>query len=347
MAEPAQVVEPEPVAAELVADPEAVAQPEAAVVAAAAADGAAGEPEPEPVADGQPDTEPAAAAAEVVPDPAAEQRASELAAHTARLLGRFRVGAAGAAAPLDEGLGWEASAEVPTLVPTSAPAVKPAPIKVVTPEPTVAPPSPMEPVVPAAAVAAATAAAQAAPIVEAQPAPEPVAPAPGPPAAPAPTPSTPTDVVEMPTWPLVDRRRPVQPQPADVPAATQPPLVAAPPADAVPPVAPAVLAPPPVAPFVVAASQSAHPAAPPQWPAPRTPGPDLSTTPFWASGDAARAAVEAGLWNASAQEVIGARAQAATPDQAVAQPGVQSCVKCGLSLSSNARFCRRCGSPQG
>jgi hypothetical protein len=63
--------------------------------------------------------------------------------------------------------------------------------------------------------------------------------------------------------------------------------------------------------------------------------------PFWASGDAGRSSREADLWNASAQEVLGSSSQVAP------QPGVQSCVKCGLSLSANARFCRRCGSPQG
>jgi hypothetical protein len=91
----------------------------------------------------------------------------------------------------------------------------------------------------------------------------------------------------------------------------------------------------------VAAPVVTRQTAPPQWPAPRTPGPDLSVPPFWASGDAARSSREADLWNASAQEVIGAASKVAP------QAGVQSCVKCGLSLSANARFCRRCGSPQG
>ena len=78
----------------------------------------------------------------------------------------------------------------------------------------------------------------------------------------------------------------------------------------------------------------------PQWPAPLRPGVDLSTPPFWASGDSGRVAREADLWTASAQEVSGAAGQPA------AQVGVQSCVSCGLSLSATARFCRRCGSRQ-
>jgi hypothetical protein len=52
---------------------------------------------------------------------------------------------------------------------------------------------------------------------------------------------------------------------------------------------------------------------------------------------AARAAAQgATFWEASAREVAGA----------VANVGIQACGGCGLSLSANARFCRRCGSPQ-
>jgi hypothetical protein len=43
-----------------------------------------------------------------------------------------------------------------------------------------------------------------------------------------------------------------------------------------------------------------------------------------------------GFWEASAREVAGAAANI----------GVQSCGQCGLSLSANARFCRRCGTRQ-
>jgi hypothetical protein len=51
---------------------------------------------------------------------------------------------------------------------------------------------------------------------------------------------------------------------------------------------------------------------------------------------AALAAQGARFWEASAREVAGA----------VGNVGVQSCGECGLSLSANARFCRRCGTRQ-
>ena len=94
----------------------------------------------------------------------------------------------------------------------------------------------------------------------------------------------------------------------------------------------ATLAPTPLVP--------AAPAQAPQWPAPLQPGVDLSSPPFWASGDAGRVAREAALWTASAREVSG------TAGQPAVQAGVQACISCGLSLSATARFCRRCGSRQ-
>jgi ribosomal protein L40E len=48
------------------------------------------------------------------------------------------------------------------------------------------------------------------------------------------------------------------------------------------------------------------------------------------------AAGRASFWEASAREVASAGAHV----------GVQSCGECGLSLSANARFCRRCGTRQ-
>ena len=52
---------------------------------------------------------------------------------------------------------------------------------------------------------------------------------------------------------------------------------------------------------------------------------------------AARAAAQGtNFWEASAREVAGAAANV----------GVQNCGQCGLSLSANARFCRRCGTRQ-
>ena len=49
---------------------------------------------------------------------------------------------------------------------------------------------------------------------------------------------------------------------------------------------------------------------------------------------ARQAASQGSFWEASAREVAGGQA------------GVQSCGQCGLSLSANARFCRRCGTRQ-
>ena len=51
---------------------------------------------------------------------------------------------------------------------------------------------------------------------------------------------------------------------------------------------------------------------------------------------ARQAALKGSFWEASAREVAGAAGQV----------GVQSCGQCGLSLSANARFCRRCGTRQ-
>ena len=51
---------------------------------------------------------------------------------------------------------------------------------------------------------------------------------------------------------------------------------------------------------------------------------------------AAHAAAGASFWEASAREVAGA----------VGNVGLQNCGQCGLSLSANARFCRRCGTRQ-
>ena len=54
----------------------------------------------------------------------------------------------------------------------------------------------------------------------------------------------------------------------------------------------------------------------------------------------------AALWAASAQEVLGGGPRPAIPT-AAAPATPQPCVSCGLSLSANARFCRRCGTRQG
>jgi hypothetical protein len=125
-----------------------------------------------------------------------------------------------------------------------------------------------------------------------------------------------TDVVEQPTWRIV---APDTTAPATN-GHTPEPLPAA--ATAIPP------APLP------------GPDAPPQWPtSPAWPEPNpalLAQRPV-----APSAAMEA-LWVASARDVV-----APAPGGAVAVGGVQPCNSCGLSLSANARFCRRCGTRQG
>ncbi len=156
--------------------------------------------------------------------------------------------------------------------------------------------------------------------------------APAPEPAQAPAPAAPAvDIVEVPSWPVTDGRQPAAADGAAAPALE--PAVPAPPAPAIAPT-------PPVAPSPAWTSRPAGPTEAPQWPAPLRPVVDVSVPPFWASGDLNRATRDAGLWTASAQEVIGAT------DQPAPQAGVQSCVRCGLSLSATARFCRRCGSSQ-
>jgi hypothetical protein len=49
------------------------------------------------------------------------------------------------------------------------------------------------------------------------------------------------------------------------------------------------------------------------------------------------------MWAASAQQVVAAPVVGGSAPIA----GVQPCSSCGLSLSANARFCRRCGTRQG
>ncbi|MEW6223445.1 MAG: hypothetical protein AB1627_02330 [Chloroflexota bacterium] len=138
--------------------------------------------------------------------------------------------------------------------------------------------------------------------------PEPVAP-----------PPAPVDHVRQPTWP-------VPPQPA---APMQPP---------------AAPGPTPSPWLTVAPDDSSAPQWPatPQWPAAtarRDAPTGIAGRPFLPQADASA------LWAASNQEVLGA-APAPLPGAAAA-PQAQPCVSCGLSLSANARFCRRCGTRQG
>ena len=141
-----------------------------------------------------------------------------------------------------------------------------------------------------------------------EPEPEPIA------ASPAPT-----DHVAQPTWPVVPPPAVQVPSTPVVPAATPNPWL------------------------TVAPDDNAAPQWPtaPQWPAPaarRDTPTGIAGRPFLPQAEASA------LWAASNQEVLGA-APAPLPGIAtVAQ--AQPCVSCGLSLSANARFCRRCGTRQ-
>ena len=71
-------------------------------------------------------------------------------------------------------------------------------------------------------------------------------------------------------------------------------------------------------------------------PAPRPGG---SPAAPWAARLASARPVVGGVWAESSRDVLG-------PAGTAAAAGVQACVSCGLPLSANARFCRRCGSRQ-
>ena len=83
----------------------------------------------------------------------------------------------------------------------------------------------------------------------------------------------------------------------------------------------------------------------PEWPSQRTASAGL---PFLGRLAQPTGTLES-LWAESAREVATAP-MSLTPGAAPARGaagGVQPCVSCGLSLSATARFCRRCGTPQG
>lgn len=99
----------------------------------------------------------------------------------------------------------------------------------------------------------------------------------------------------------------------------------------------------------------AVPAPRPDWPeAPAWPSPDPHAIPAgqvprpgaapWAARLATARPEPGSVWAASSQEVLTALGPA--PTGRPGTPAVQACVSCGLSLSANARFCRRCGSRQ-
>ncbi len=175
------------------------------------------------------------------------------------------------------------------------------------------------------------------------------------PAAALPEPAAELDAPLAPP-PPPDLIQPMAPAAAPAPEAPQPIAATAAPVEAVEPAAAAA----PVAPAPGPADALA-----PGW---LTVAPDDGSAPEWprrpswpvAPGRQAEATTIAGrrmvpsadaasMWAASAREVMEA-GPSATADHGrvqVATPTPQPCVQCGLSLSANARFCRRCGARQG
>jgi hypothetical protein len=204
----------------------------------------------------------------------------------------------------------------PEVEPEAAPVaaeVEPVAVAEVEPEaaPVAATGEPVAEIEPEVEPEAAPVAATVEPVAEVEPEVAPVAAAPR------------DDVVPQPTWPIPTRA-------PETPAAAQP-------------------APEPTAPLnpwltVAPDDGSAAPQWPaaPQWTRPTTTR-ELPTTlagrPIVPQDNAAA------LWAASAREVLAGGPNSVTPTAAVpATP--QPCVSCGLSLSPNARFCRRCGTRQ-
>jgi hypothetical protein len=326
--------------------------------------------QPVPAVDEPPPPEAEAPAAAAAPEPTVpvapileevDDRAAAAAANTSDLLQRFRPGESlddeieayershvDAVAPAPDPV---AAPEPPFVPSVPEPAPEPEPVVPIAaahepvdvypepePEPVeaFAPPAPApepeiveaapEPQVPPAeppawlrpAIVLETITAEPEPVAAApEPEPEPVAAAPEPepePVAAAPEPRV--DVVPQPTWQIVaPDTTPVVETPG---APSQEPVQ--PPADA------------------VAASAEPQWPAQPEWPT-REPAAGL---PFLNRPPAATGGIEA-LWAASAQEVTQVGQATATRPST----GVQPCVSCGLSLSANARFCRRCGTRQG
>ncbi|MEO8461724.1 MAG: zinc-ribbon domain-containing protein [Chloroflexota bacterium] len=103
-------------------------------------------------------------------------------------------------------------------------------------------------------------------------------------------------------------------------------------------------------------SDPGRPSTPPQWPTGARWPTRMPTTRDASSGDAPPpkptepqvdhlAALISGrssdaMWAASSQEIL-------RPAPQASPAAVQACTNCGISLSATARFCRRCGTPQG
>lgn len=147
-----------------------------------------------------------------------------------------------------------------------------------------------------------------------------------------------------PPAPVVVAEAPAAPEPVVEPVAAEAPWE--PPATA-PPSPPTDIVVQPT--WRMVAPDGAAPDAPqPVPPAWATPGPvtrraaDAMPAATWAARVATARPLESPVWAASSRDVL------AVGGRGAAGPvGIQSCVSCGLSLSANARFCRRCGARQG
>jgi hypothetical protein len=145
------------------------------------------------------------------------------------------------------------------------------------------------------------------------------------------------------------------PEPEPEPVAAEAPVAEEPveTAPAVPPAADVVEQPtwritapdlePPAVGASLPPSGQVPPAVEPQWPArPEWPTPQSSAgLPFLGRPAQPQGGADA-LWAASNRELV-----TTPPPAGRTSSGIQPCVSCGLSLSANARFCRRCGTLQG
>jgi hypothetical protein len=174
------------------------------------------------------------------------------------------------------------------------------------------------------------------PVGAAEPEPEPIVVEPEPVVAAEPEP----EPVAVEAEPVVAAEP--EPEPVVVEAEPEPepePVAAEPRHDLVPQPTWQIVAPEgPVEDQVAATAESQWPAQP-EWPASASDSPGL---PFLGRPAAATGGIEA-LWAESARAV----ADTAPASGPKVVGGIQPCVSCGLSLSANARFCRRCGTRQG
>jgi hypothetical protein len=329
--QPESVAPPEPITAEPQPEPglvAAVAEPEPEPEPIAAAPEP--EPEPEPIAAAL-EPEPIAAVAEPEPEPIAaepepefDDRAAAAAAQTADMFRRFSAGQ-----NLDDAIAAYERAQAAAdalaseeIEEPAAPRLEPTRVQSA-PEPHVAPAPEPEPV------------QQVPQQREPEPEPEPVAAVAPPPPGWIPAPDL--DRVAATAQPAQEPETfapAVEPFPEPVAAEPRDDLVLQPTWQVVAPDNP----PEPPSP-----AQPQWPAQP-EWPAPRS----AEGIPFLGRPAQPTGGIEA-LWAESAREVATAASVATAPGIDAARPsgGVQPCVSCGLSLSANARFCRRCGSRQG